>query len=320
MRVGLIDVDGHRYPNVALMKLSAWHKAKGDTVGWWSPETHKYEVVYKSKIFSSTYSKDTPDPKNADQVIRGGTGYAIDLQNGLEVYDHALDPRLPDYIENMFPDYGLYPELTENTAYGFLTRGCPRGCPFCIVGEKEGRCSRRVAELSQFWSGQKEIKLMDPNILACRDRDTLLQELVSSKAYVDFNQGLDIRFADAEVAELLGRMRIKRLHFAWDNPKEDLTEHFKRFTERYRRKDHRTKIVYVLTNFGSTLVEDLYRIYTLRSLGYDPDVRIYNKPSAPQVLRDLQRWCNNRIIFKSCTDFKDYVPTRQLKEEPNNAT
>lgn len=318
IRVGLLDVDSHRYPNLAMMKLSAAHKADGDVVEWWS-EGGRYDIVYKSKVFSDTYSKDVPDPENADLVIRGGTGYAIQTVNGIERYNPEQDSPLPASTDAVFPDYSLYPELTENTAYGFLTRGCPRGCEFCIVGKKEGRCSRQVAELAQFWNGQKEIKLMDPNILACRDRERLLEELVSSRAYIDFNQGLDIRFADRSVADLLGRMRVKRLHFAWDDPDEDLTDYFRRFTEQYRRKDHRAKIVYVLTNFCSTLDQDLYRIYTLRELGYDPDVRIYNKPSAPQVLKDLQRWCNNRIIFKSCPDFKDYIPTRK-KEEPDNAT
>lgn len=310
MRVGLLDVDSHRYPNLALMKLSAAHKATGDHVEWWNPEA-RYDLVYKSKVFSDTYSKDVPDPENTDLLVRGGTGYAIQTLNGVERYTPEQDPPLPANTEMMTPDYSLYPELTRDTAYGFLTRGCPRGCAFCIVGKKEGRCSHQVAELKQFWNGQREIKLMDPNILACRDRQKLLENLVESRAYVDFNQGLDIRFADNDVAELLGRMRVKRLHFAWDNPDEDLTDQFRRFTDSYRRKDHRAKIVYVLTNFGSTLEQDFYRIYTLRALGYDPDVRIYNKPSAPQEIRDLQRWCNNRIIFKSCPDFKDYKPNRK---------
>jgi hypothetical protein len=123
---------------------------------------------------------------------------------------------------------------------------------------------------------------------------------------VDFNQGLDIRLTDKDVTQLIGAMRVKRVHFAWDNPAENLRPYFERFSRWYRRKDPRRKAVYVLTNFGSTLEEDLYRIYTLREVGFDPYVMIYNKDSAPQETRYLQRWCNNRIIFKSVPDFRDY--------------
>ena len=128
MNIGLIDVDGHNYPNLALMKISAWHKARGDTVEWWWSDLFHYDVVYMSKVFSNTYTPDQPEPLNADQVIRGGTGYAITLENGLEVYHPERDKPLPLEIEHIYPDYSLYPELTEGTAYGFLTRGCPRGC------------------------------------------------------------------------------------------------------------------------------------------------------------------------------------------------
>lgn len=202
----------------------------------------------------------------------------------------------------------MYPTMTKETAYGFLTRGCPRGCAFCHVKGKEGMVSRQVAELGEFWRGQKNINLMDPNILACKDREKLLEKLVKSRAYVDFNQGLDIRLTDKGIADILGDMRVKCLHFAWDNPADDLRPYFKRFSGWYKRKDPRVKTVYVLTNFGSTMEEDLYRIYTLRELGYDPYVMIYNKENAPQETRYLQRWCNNRMIFKSVPDFRDYNP------------
>lgn len=306
MKIGLIDVDGHRYPNLALMKLSAWHKAKGDTVEWWWSDFFHYDTVYMSKVFSEEYSPDRPEPLNADRVIKGGTGYAISLENGRERYCKAMDKELPEDVEHIRPDYSMYPEFTENTAYGFLTRGCPRGCAFCHVGGKEGRKSRKVADLAEFWSGEKNITLMDPNILACPDRWELLKQLAASGAYVDFNQGLDIRLMDNDVADLLSGMRVKCLHFAWDNPGEDLERDFQRFAERYSRKDHRVKVVYVLTNFNSTTEEDLHRIYTLRGLGYDPYVMVYDKENAPRETRLLQRWCNNRIIFNTVPDFRDY--------------
>lgn len=313
MKVGLIDVDGHHYPNLALMKLSAWHKSKGDTVEWWWTDMIHYDLVYMAKVFSDAYTPDVPEPMNADRVVKGGTGYAITLENGVEVYHAELDPPLPQEVEHIYPDYSLYPELTKDTAFGFLTRGCPRGCAFCHVAGKEGRASKKVADLSEFWDGQRNLTIMDPNILACKEREDLLSQLVVSAAYVDFNQGLDIRLIDNDVTDLLGKMRVKRLHFAWDNPKEDLEPLFAKFSERYRRKDRRGKVVYVLTNFGSTHEEDLYRIYTLRRLGFDPDVRIYNKPEAPIETRRLQRWCNNRAIFNAVPDFQDYMANFRRK-------
>ena len=292
MRVGLIDVDGHNFPNLALMKISAWHKAQGDDVEWCFPMSH-YDIVYQSKVFDETYSPDIDWIPMADKVIKGGTGY-------------GLDNTLPEEIEHIYPDYSIYPELTKDTAYGFLTRGCPRGCKFCIVGEKEGLRSVKVADLSEFWRGQKYIELLDPNLLACKERMNLLDQLIESSAIVNFNQGLDIRLTNEEVAEKLGRMRVKRIHFAWDNPKQDLTPYFKSFSEAYRRKSSSTKIVYVLVNFDSTMEENLYRIYTLRDLGYDPYVMVYDKPNAPKEIKRLQRWVNNYFIFKSCKNFEDY--------------
>ena len=138
MRIGLVDVDGTgRFPNIALMKISAWHKAQGDSVEWYDPLWGgRFDKVYLSKVFS--FTPDYDYPINADEVERGGSGYCISLVNGKEVFDKAKNKPLPPEIEHIYPDYSLYPELTKDTAYGFLTRGCPRGCDFCIVEKKEG--------------------------------------------------------------------------------------------------------------------------------------------------------------------------------------
>lgn len=313
-KIGLIDVDGHRFPNLALMKLSSYHKSKGDTVEWWWSDFAHYDTVYMSKVFGAEYSPDVSEPFNADRVIKGGTGYAIDLVNGREVYTKSRDLELPPEVENCVPDYSLYPGLAQETAYGFLTRGCPRGCGFCHVAAKEGRKSCQVAELSDFWRGQKNLQIMDPNLLACKNRETLLEQIEKSRAYVDFNQGLDIRLTDKDIADQLGRIRVKRIHFAWDNPKDDLEPFFQRFTDLYRRKDPNGKAVYVLTNFDSTMEENLHRIYTLRRVGYDPYVMIYDKPHAPKIVKDLQRWCNNKFVFKAEPDFENYKPRRTDNE------
>ena len=168
MKIGLIDVDGHNWPNLPLMKLSAYHKACGDSVEWYQPLFSGHlDRVYMSKVFS--FTPDYPYFIDADEVIKGGSGYAIDVEDGKEVFHSDRDHNLPDEIEHIYPDYSLYTDMTADKAYGFLTRGCPRGCSFCVVGAKEGRRSVKVADLSEFWHGQKEIVLLDPNITACPD-------------------------------------------------------------------------------------------------------------------------------------------------------
>lgn len=308
MRIGLVDVDGHNFPNIPLMKLSAWHKAQGDEVEWyeamWSGHMDK---VYLSKVFS--FTPDYPHYIDADEVIFGGSGYAISLVNGKEVYDKSKDIVLPPEIEHIYPDYSLYPHLTKETAYGFLTRGCPRGCDFCHVEAKEGRKSYKVADLSEFWDGQKNIVLCDPNILACREWKDLLQQLIDSKAYVDINQGLDIRLMTEEKAEMIKRIKMKLLHFAWDRyeDKEKILPKFKMFKEITGISEKRL-IVYVLCGFDTTIEQDLERIYTLRDMGYLPYVMLYNREAMPKgsELKRLARWVNNRFVFGKCKTFEEY--------------
>ena len=301
MKIGLIDVDGHNFPNLALMRISAYHKAQGDNVEWWFG-FGQYDRVYMSKVFS--FSEDVPDPINAAEVIRGGTGYCISLnEDGIEVFDKAKNNSLPPEMEKCFPDYSIYPQY--DFAVAMTSRGCPRGCSFCHVGAKEGRCAVKVADVSDFWNGQKRIEVLDPNITACREKRDLFRQYRETGAQIVFNQGLDIRLINDDDIADINAMRIKDLHFAWDNPKDDLEGKFKYFADNFRRKSN-IGMVYVLTNFNSTMEENLYRIYTLRDMGYDPYVMVYDKQNAPKEIRRLQRWCNNKIIFKKCPDFKDY--------------
>ena len=295
--------DSHNFPSLPLMKLSAYHKAMGDEVEMYMP-INQYDLVYASKVFSFTDDIDTNSVIQADEVRRGGTGYCINVKNGREVFDNSKNSSLPREIEHIYPDYALYPQYKY--AVGFLTRGCPRNCGFCVVGEKEGLCSKQVADLEEFWRGQKEIKLLDPNILACKDYESLLKQLAESKTRVDFTQGLDIRLTNPDNIELLNKIKVTTLRFAWDNPKQDLTKYFRRFSEHTKIKSDRNKVVYVLTNYNSTLEEDLYRIYKLRELGYSPYVMIYQKENAPREIRRLQRWVNCRWIFHSVDRFEDY--------------
>ena len=314
MNIGLIDVDGHNYPNLPLMKLSAWHKRKGDNVEWYIPTQHGFPLppmdkVYMSKVFS--FTPDYPYYVNADEVIKGGSGYCISLVDGREIFDKSKDNELPAEIEHIYPDYGLYG--IADTAYGFLSRGCPRGCDFCHVAAKEGRCSHKVADLSEFWHGQKNIVLCDPNLIACREWKDLLQQLIDSGAKVNINQGIDIRIMTDEKAEMIGKLRVDSVHFAWDRyeDKNCIIPKFKAFKE-ITGWDARKMSVYVLTNFNTTIEQDLERIYTLRDLGYNPYVMVYNKEhtKSRDPVRYLQRWVNNRKIFKTIKRFEDYDPKR----------
>ena len=308
MKIGLIDCDSHHFPNLPLMKLSAWHKQQDDSVEWYQPLFSGHmDRVYISKVFSFT-----PDYEyyiDADEVIKGGSGYCIELADRKEIYHAERDRQLPPEIEHIYPDYSLYPELTKDTAYGFMSRGCPRGCNFCHVAAKEGRKSYKVADLSEFWNGQKNIVLLDPNAIACPDWKDILQQLIDSGACVDFSQGVDIRLMTEEKAEMIKRIKIKNIHFAWDRyeDKDKIVPKFKMFSE-LTGWDRRKMTVYVLTNFDTNIDQDLERIYTLRELGYWPYVMIYDKEhtKSTDTARKLQRWVNMRAIFESTPRFEDY--------------
>ena len=310
MKIGLIDVDGHNYPNLVLMKLSAWHKSQGDSVEWYEPLLGgHYDRVYMSKVFS--FTDDYEYPIHADEVFKGGTGYAISLVDGREEFDKSKDINLPYEVEHSFPDYSIYG--IEDTGYGFLTRGCPRGCDFCHVKSKEGGMSYKVADLSEFWNGQKELELLDPNLLACKDRMDLLAQIKESGANVNFNQGLDIRFMNEDIANEIAQIKVKMVHFAWDRY-EDKQIVQPKFLEFRAKSDIPFGFLRVYTLVGDrerrVLPEDLERIYWLRQNGYDPYVMIYDKDNLPkrhELLR-LQRWVNNKWIFRSCERFEDYRP------------
>lgn len=316
MKIGLIDVDGHNFPNLAIMKISAYHKSLGDQVEWFNG-FFEYDKVYMSKVF--TFTDDFDTCIRAKKVVKGGTGYNLTSQ-------------LPYEIEHQYPDYDLYksqvyvePEIDDanfidgywkeentykDTAYGFLTRGCPRQCNFCIVSGKEGKTSLKVADLSEFWNGQKNIVLLDPNITACKDWEELFEQLIKSKAYVDFSQGVDARTLTEHKIELFMKLKLKHVHFALDNPKDTKLVIEKLTLLRDMTNWKRGKVsVYVLVNFGSTLEQDLKRIYAIKELGFNPYVMIYDKMNAPKVIKKLGRYVNNKYIFWSdrCKTFDDYL-------------
>lgn len=154
---------------------------------------------------------------------------------------------------------------------------------------------------------------MDPNLLACRDHMDLLRQLEESNAYLDINQGLDARLLSPENIAAIKRLRLKEIHFAWDQMKN--SKRILRGLNLWKRLGKKDKhgswgTVYVLTNFDTTMAENLFRIYKLDEMGFTPYVMIYDKEHAPQEVRWLQRWCNNKAIFRSCPRFENYDPRR----------
>lgn len=298
MKIALVDVDSHNFPNLVLMKLSAWHKNRGDEVTLMNAETalkeenliFKYDKIYGACVFGG--QEEILSNLESRGVHLGGTGTR---------YREIL----PYEVEHIMPDYSLY-GITD-TAYGFLTRGCPRNCPFCVVAQKEGRKSYKVADVSEWWKGQENIKLIDPNLLACSEHLDLLKQLAETGAYIDITQGLDARLLTTKNIELINELKIKNLHFAWDNPRDNFTksalENFKKMS---KVKDSRRLIVYVLVNYWSNLKEDLFRIYWLRENGFEPYVMVYDKINAPKKIKKMQRWVNNRRIFNVVKNFEDY--------------
>lgn len=172
LKIWLIDVDGHNFPNLALMRLSAFHKLRGDDVEWWDGFRH-YDKVYMSKVFTFTPDMDTCI--NADEIVRGGTGYK----------DYGS---LPKIVEQTLPDYTMYPKW--ETAIGFLTRGCIRNCPWCIVPKKEGLI-RPAATWEQIKRpDSRDIVFMDNNVLAHDHGLDQIDRMGCENIRVDFNQGL----------------------------------------------------------------------------------------------------------------------------------
>ena len=177
------------FPNYALMKISAWHKSKGDQVEWWNP-LYKYDRVYSSKVFDYT----PVDPYLPVDAIRGGTGYS----------DIPIDQELPKNVDAMFPDYSIYPEC--DYAIGYLTRGCIRNCRWCVVPKKEGSIHPYCTWKELVRKDTDKLVLMDNNILACNHGISQLEELIGSEYRIDLNQGMDARLINDDIALILSKL------------------------------------------------------------------------------------------------------------------
>lgn len=296
MKVGLLDVDGHNFPNVALMKIADWHRLRGDDVEWAIPMFGVYDRIYASKVFTFTPDFDTM-LFNAKQIFRGGTGYDI-------------KSRLPDEIDRHTGlDYGLYPQYKFSVQ--FYSRGCIRHCPFCLVHDKEGGI-HSVEPMA--WNPNAEwIEVLDNNFFAAPDWRKAIEDIRRQQLPVKFH-GVDVRIMDEEQAAALNSVKMKGyLHIAWDLPQIDLTPRLEamiKYIKPYK------IACYVLIGFNSTREQDLYRLRTLKRMGIVPFVQPFrdydNNRKPTQYEKDLGRWANRAWLFKSM-DFEDYEPRKGFK-------
>lgn len=290
MNIGLVDVDGHHFPNLALMKLSAWHKSHGDSVEFANPMFGKYDRVYMSKVF--TFTADCADYYPCE-IVRAGTGYK----------DYTTT--LPDEIEHICPDYSLY---SVNEAFGFLTRGCPNGCPWCIVPHKEGSI-RPASPLREFLGDKRRAILLDNNVLASDFGLEQIEEIIRTGISVDFNQGLDARraCADKYILDLLSRVKwIRYVRFACDRISQ--LDSVTKVVQELSKRGIKPYRIFVYALIGD-VHESLVRIEALKRLGVSPFAQPYrdfeNNIEPTKDQKRLARWCNHKSIFNSI-DFKNY--------------
>ena len=302
MKIGLIDVDGHNFPNLALMKIARYHKNQGDTVGWYNP-FDEYDKVYMSKVFTHT-----PDYgyyiNNAAEVDKGGTGY-------------SLDKVLPVEIDSLQPDYSLYPNVDGNTAYGFLTRGCPNKCKWCIVPKKEGNVRPYMDVDEIAIEGRTNLVLMDNNILASDYGLKQIEKIVERGYKVDFNQAMDARLVTPEIARLLAKVKwINVIRFGCDTPRQIAEcERSMMLIDEYRG----TPAHYLMYTMIDADINECYK--RLSHFRQNKRVRIVAQPfldftdphqTIPQWQRDMARWAMRREFWTTC-DFKDFEPRKGFK-------
>jgi len=286
MKIGLIDVDGHNFPNFALMKIANHHRKQKDTVEWVN-HFEKYDKVYKSKIF--TFTPDNLTVIQSDDIYKGGTGYK--LYNDL-------------FCDDTEPDYSLYPQYPH--AYGFLTRGCIRSCQWCIVPKKEGAI-RAYRDIETVLQGRKTAILMDNNVLANEHGLQQLEKIIDIGCKVDFNQGLDSRLVTEEVAKMLSKIKwLTSIRFACDTTSavEPLLKAVEKLN-RYGVKNYRI-FVYLLVN---DVIEANERCKILKKLGVKPFVQAYRdednniQPTAEQ--KRFAWYVNQKAVFNA-TEWEEY--------------
>ena len=298
MNIALLPVDS-TYPNLALMKLSAWHKQHGDTVQWYNP-LDQYDKVYMAKVFS--FTPDYGYYINADEVEKGGTGYDL----------HKV---LPKTIDRIQPDYTIYPQIDTKTAYGFLTRGCPNRCKWCIVPQKEGKISPYMDVEEIAADGRTNLIFMDNNILASDYGLEQIEKIIRRKYRVDFNQGLDARLVTEEVAKLLARVKwIKRIRFGCDTPGQ-IAECERAISLLEKNGYHGEVFLYcIIIDFYESIHRISYWRKNKRVVVHAQPFRDLCDPHQfiPQWQKDMAHWADRKELYRSC-EFKDFEPRKGFK-------
>jgi len=292
MKIGLLDIDGHKFPNLALMKISAYHKSIGNFVEWYNPLNGRYDIVYKSKVFTFT-----PEYKyyiNSDAIEKGGTGYSTLIN-------------LPERIDCQDPDYSIYPMIDYSIQ--FFSRGCIRNCPFCIVMKKEGKI-QTVKPMNLNPKGNR-IEVLDNNFFANPEWKKSVEYLMNQNQPVNLH-GVDVRIMNEEQAYWLSKLRIDsgKIHIAWDNPRDNIIPQIKEMTKHI----NPYKITcYMIIGFWSTIHEDYERVMKLRELGVNPFIQPYrdfdNIRIPTQYEKDFASWANKKERLKSF-DFKNFSPRK----------
>lgn len=299
MKIGLIEVDSI-HPNLALMKLSAYHKSQGDQVEWYTPFTH-YDRIYMSKIFNFTDDYGFVI-NNADEIIKGGTGY-------------DLTTTLPEEVEYLQPDYTIYPTIDKRTAYGFLTRGCPNKCKWCVVPKKEGGVRPYMDIEDIAIDGRDHVVLMDNNILASEYGLNQIEKIIKLGLYVDFNQALDARLVTDEIAKNLAKVKwIKRIRFGCDTQAQ--IHHCEEAIWKITDNGYKGEFL-LCTIITDDFDESLNRItYWRKNRKVVPFAQPFRSPIEKNIIpmwqRDMARWTNRKELFFSI-DFKDYEPRKGFK-------
>ena len=300
MNIGILAIDSN-YPNLALMKISGYHKLQGDQVEWYNPFNH-YDKVYMAKVFS--FTEDYQQwIINADYIEKGGTGYDISKV-------------LPGEIDYMVPDYSLY-NLDDKTAYGFLTRGCPNKCKWCIVPQKEGKIAPYMDIKEIAVNNRKNIILMDNNVLASEYGLQQIEKIIRLKLRVDFNQGLDARLVTDEVARLLAKVKwIKRIRFGCDTPGQIAEcERATALIDKYGYKGEYFFYCILLNDFKESFERiNHWRYKGSRFLPHAQPYRDFNNPRQiiPQWQNDLAGWTDKKQVFRSC-EFRDFMPRKGFR-------
>lgn len=319
-KIGLVDIDGHAkkkkwgatiYPNIALCKIARYHKQQGNTVEWALPFIH-YDMIYMSKIFN--FSPDDITIYDADEIIKGGTGYDITSQ-------------LPEYIDMLQPDYTIYPDIPSNTAYGFLTRGCPNHCKWCVVPRKEGHIRPYMDVDCIAIENRNNLVLMDNNILAAGSYAiNQLHKIIERGYRVDFNQALDARLVDDEFAKLLAKVRWihSRIRFGCDthsqiqdceramsliNSHGFKGEYFLYTMLNDNFRECYTRLSYWWKRNHECREDHLPNIYPYAQPYRDPDNP--HRP-IPEWQLDMARWVNKHHIFQ-ITNFPSFQPRKGFK-------